>query len=512
LFNARKYLTELYRSCVRSLDDLTDDQREAVEFMHGNPASALYCDVGFGKTVATLTVLSRLIVDGYAGKILIIAPIRVATRVWPFEPRLWRHLAWMRMTVLRIEDGDPRLRGYSGKERTQEKHRLRRELLDSADQIHVIDFQAVDWLVAECAKRRSWPYKVVVFDESSRLRDHNSVIFKALKRVRPHISRFHELTATPASQTYMHLFSQIWMMDRGERFGNHITPFREKYFNYNLYAHSWKIRYGADREIERKIADICLVKRRTKDFVVRTRQVTLSSDLMRQYAEFERECILELADKAIDGVNAAVLCSKLLQFASGFVYDQNRTAYPIHNEKIEELRSLVDETLDQPVMVAYWFRESLDSLRRAFPDAVVMDREGRMEESWNNREHKLMLVHPQSVGHGMNLQHGGHHLVIFDLWYSLELFTQLIGRLDRPGQTDQVMVHLFCAQGTIDELVAGNLQHLRNVEDEMFRRLRSRVQDVLSGAAGGGGPGQPVQILRRGAAGIEAADTVGAAA
>lgn len=453
-----------------SLADLTTDQIAAVEFMHATPFSALFLDVGFGKTVISLTMLSRLIVDeGYKGKILIIAPIRVATRVWPYEPRLWWHLGWMSMKVIRIEDSDPRLKG---KDRTAIKHRLRAELLDSPEQIHVIDQHAVDWLVTQWAGRRRWPYKVVIFDESSRLRDHNSVTFKAIKKIRPHVRRFHELTATPASQTYMHLFSQIWLLDQGERFGSHITPFREQYFIQNPYSHAYTIRPGAAQEIERRIADLCLVMRRKRDFQVRIRSINLSAKLLEDYEQFERDLVLQLPDAEIDAVNAAVLCGKLLQFASGFVYDEARAVHRVHDEKIEELRSLVDETLDEPILVSYWFKGSLQRLREAFPDAAVMDREGKIEASWNRREHKMMLIHPQSAGHGLNLQSGGRHLVVYDLFYSLELFSQTVGRIDRPGQTGQVMVHLLCARDTIDGIVARNLQALRKAEEDMFSRLR----------------------------------------
>ena len=162
----------MFSSAVRTAADLTADQNEAVEFMYNNPFSALFLDVGFGKTAITLTVLRRLIVDEhYQGKILIIAPIRVATRVWPQEPGLWTHLCWMRPLVLRVEDDDPRLLALPRNQRTAEKARLRAELVKSSEQIHVIDYHAVDWLVAECAKTKKWPYRVVVFDESSRLRD-----------------------------------------------------------------------------------------------------------------------------------------------------------------------------------------------------------------------------------------------------------------------------------------------------------------------------------------------------
>ena len=228
---------------------------------------------------------------------------------------------------------------------------------------------------------------------------------------------------------------------------------------------------------------------------------------MRAYEEFENECVLEFADRTIDGVNAAVLCSKLLQYASGFVYDENSAPVRVHDEKLLELRSLYEETIDQPILVAYWFRESLERIREAFPDAVLMDREGKVIEAWNRGEHKMLLVHPQSAGHGLNLQQGGHHVVCFDLFYSLELFLQVVGRLDRPGQTAQVMVHLLSAGGTIDELVAANLQRLRSAEDAMFERLRRRAEGLLSGPAGAVRR-LPVQIPRADTASGAGADAL----
>jgi hypothetical protein len=473
------YLEDAFAQVRYTEGDLRPEQREAIEFVKVTPFSALYLDVGTGKTVIILSLIDWLWLHGYYGKVLIIAPIRVATRVWPFEPGQWSHLAYMSTTVIRIEDDDPRLKGR-GSARTAVKHQLREALLDSSDQIHIINQEAVDWLVEVCAKRKSWPYRVVIFDESSRLRDHRSVTFRALHRVLPYIKRFHQLTATPASQTYMHLFSQIYLLDKGERFGRRITPFRERYFTYNHWARSWKIREGAAQEIERKIADICLVKRRERDFQINVRRVHLAPQQMADYYQFERDLVLDLGDKVIDGVNGAVLCAKLLQYASGALYDEMRVVHAIHDEKIEELKSIVDETIDQPLMVAYWFKHTLARLKKAFPNAVVMDREGKMEAEWNRRKHKMMLVHPQSVGHGMNLQWGGHHLVIFDLFYSLELFTQLIGRLDRPGQTNTVMVHLLSVARSLDEVVAFNLQRLRNAEESMFQRLQ-QIRGKLHG-------------------------------
>jgi hypothetical protein len=466
------YLEETFKDCVRSEADLFPEQREAIEFAWSKPFSALFLDVGKGKTAISLTIMDRMWMQGYTGKFLVIAPIRVATRVWPYESKLWRHLAYQKMTVIRIDDDDPRLKLVKRKDRTAEKDRLRRALLDSPAQIHVINQEAVHWLVEACWDRKSWPYKVVFFDESSRLRDHNSVVFKALKRVRSKIQRFHQLTATPASQHYMSLFSQVFLLDGGERFGRGVTAFRERYFTQNRYTHRWTIREGVAEEIEKKIADICFVIRGKREFEVRTRSIQLSDETMQQYNELQRTYLLEVSDdEIIEAVHAAALSSKLLQLASGAVYGGDGKAHTFHDEKIDELKELVEQLLGQPLIVSYWFKHSLVRLKQAFPTAVVMGREGKEEEAWNEGKIPILLVHPQSSGHGLNLQRGGCHLCIYDLFYSLELYLQLVGRLDRTGQTKQVMVYLLSARGTIDEYVAERLRQLQSAEESMFRRI-----------------------------------------
>jgi len=472
-FDTQRYLDSIYADVERVESDLFDDQRAAIEFTWNNPFSALYLDVGKGKTAISLSVVDRLFCEGYTGKVLVIAPIRVANRVWPQEPRLWSHLAYLGTTVLRVEDDDPRLKGFNGSAKTKRKHALLRGLLDSPKPIHVINREAVRWLVDECKRRKRWPYKVIFFDEASVLGDHKNEVFKAIKEVRSKLIRLHELTATPASQSYMRFFSQIWLLDKGERFGNHITPFRERYFTYNPYQRKWTIRPGSAEEIEAKIADICLVMRREKDFQVNVRPIRLSPKALTEYQEFERDLVLRLPDDTvIDAINGAVLSNKLLQFASGAIYDEHKRYHVIHDEKIEDLKSLAEETLDNPILVSYWYKSSLERLRKAFPKAAVMDKAGRLEEPWNKGKFKLLLCHPRSVGHGLNMQHGGHHLAIFDIFWPLDLFTQLVGRLDRQGQVKQVMVHMLSAHGTMDDVVSANLRFLQGAEESMFKRLQ----------------------------------------
>lgn len=494
----REYLDGVFADVVRGPEDLHDYQVEAGDFIYEKPFSALFIDVGMGKTVIIYTLFDRLISEGYEGKILVVAPIRVAARVWMKEHRLWEHTAYLRPYALRITDDDPRLKEAYNKAykkyrakynpdmsvriakriQTKRKEELRQARLDeglkNGSRIHVIDHGSVDWLVKQCSNRRHWPYKIVVFDEAIGLGDYRNAIFKALKYVRHRIDRFHELTATPASQTYMKLFSLVWMLDEGERFGNFITHFRKRYFDLNPYNRTYELREGSAVAMEKKFADIVFVlMKKERNMLIRTRPIDLGKKAMEQYRQLERTAIIEAPDSTlIEAVNAGNLSSKLLQLASGSVYDENRKAHHFHDAKIEDLKELHEQTLDEPILVAYWFKSSLARLKQAFPKAAVMDREGKMEEPWNKRKFKMMLIHPRSAGHGLNLQAGGHHLVIYDVFWPLDLFLQTIGRLDRQGQTHTVLVHMLSATGTMDETVVEKLEHLQDAQDAMFRRLR----------------------------------------
>ncbi len=291
MFDSQSYFDEVFAGCIYAEKDLFEDQLDAIEWAWKRPKSALFLDVGKGKTVISGTIIDRLITRGFHGKILIVAPIRVANRVWMKEFKSWRHLAYMNPVMLRIDDDDPRLGNTKGSIRTSIKNHFRRKALDSPNQIHIINQEAFPWLVDELFMRERWPYQVVIFDEASRARDHNSEIFKAFKRVLSKIKRLHLLTASPASQTYMHLFSQMYLLDEGKRLGTHITPFRKRYFDQNTYNHTYTIQPGAAEDIEEKIADICLVQRRDRNFIVRPRNIDLPRDIMQRFTMRRRNII-----------------------------------------------------------------------------------------------------------------------------------------------------------------------------------------------------------------------------
>lgn len=361
--------------------------------------------------------------------------------------------------------------------------------------IYIINREQLEFLVT--AWGRDWPYDTVFIDESSSLKDRTSNRWKALRAVRPLIKRMHQLTATPAAESYLHLWAQISLLDLGERLGKTYTEFTNKFFDHNKYTFAYTLKEGAEQTIAEKIADICLTMK-VEDYlplekpVMEIRNVTLSAAEMAIYKQMESSSIVELDGREIEAETAAALSSKLLQISSGVLYEtyldedfdtgdfnKVKKVHRVHDRKIEDLKSLVEEVGGENVLVSYHFKSSLARLQEAFPKAVVMDKEGSVVRRWNSGKVPMLLVHPQSAGHGLNLQKGGRHVVFFDLPWSLELYLQLIGRLARQGQPYVVFVHHIVARGTIDELVLSCLLQKQDAQEELFRMLK-RLRKMLS--------------------------------
>lgn len=505
MFDADAYLAWRFGACIRGREDLHEYQQTAVEFLHVNPYSALFIDVGLGKTVICLTLLSDLLETNGFKRVLIIAPKRVAEDVWPVEIPAWRHSCYLTHTLLRPTGDEPEIEhaiwragvdaefeGLKGSKKealkqkyiTAAKEKVRRRLVKEDTMIHIISKEQIEWLVAYWGK--NWPYDVVVYDESSGLGDHNTNRFRALKGVRKYMKRFHELTADPAAESYMKLFSQVFLMDLGQRFGSHITPFRQIYFNYNEYSRTYKLRPEAKDLIIDKIADICLVMK-AKDYLPRhepliiMRAVSLSQKEKDRYTKFQKEFILDLDDDVeIEAETAAALAMKLLQLCSGAVYDNERQTHFVHDHKIEELHQIVDEMQGEPLMVSYWFQSSLARLRKSFPDALVMGKTKNATKLWNTGRHPIMFIHPQGGGYGLNLQDGGFNLAVFDLFWSYELFHQLLGRIDRQGQlAEYCRVFMIAAKGTRDYDVMSRLAEKQDAQDYLFNRIRATRRRLL---------------------------------
>lgn len=515
-----------FANVVRTMSDLHSYQsNEAIPFLRKNPFSALFIDMGMGKSISVATVACELLGDFLTEKVLIIGPLKVATDTWPTELGLWLHTAPFNFTVVREDDDDPRLaiarrRGrehgeaiarewggsaediakqqsyYAGRFETAERIVIRGEKAVDRASIHIINREQVEWLVN--FHKGAWPYRTVIIDESSGFKDHKSGRFIALAKIRAIlglITRLHLLTATPAAESYEHLWAQIYLLDRGKRLGKDITSYRNRYFVYNKYSMKLTLRPDGEEDVLAKIADICLVMK-AKDYLkldeptIAPRRVILSPNQMALYERMRTESIVDLPDGSeIEAETAAALSAKLLQMASGVLYEtykledvetndmtKVRRIHHLHDHKIDALKEIIEEAQGQTLLVAYHHKASLDRLKKAFPNAVVMDRVGKCIKDWNAGKIPMLLIHPQSGGHGLNLQAGGHNIVFFDLPWSLELYLQLIGRLARQGQKYPVVVQLLIAVGTLDETVFAALCEKGASQDKLFAILQRLIR------------------------------------
>lgn len=530
------YIRSKFAEVELSREQMHDYQNTGLDFMKKNPFSALFIDMGLGKTVTSATLIADLLaeLDPENDKVLIIGPLRVATQTWPNEFRKWKHLAHLNLSIIHVDDDDERVKqaqrdAYksrmasstelfkSEKEKDARKwatgvaatmrEQLRIACTTSSASVHVISRDWIEWLVGYWKKRGRWPYKTIIIDESSGFKDHNSGRFKALQAVVDQpgfVKRMHLLTATPAAESYLHLFAQIYLLDRGKRLGKDMAHYKAKYFTENKYTRKWALRPDAEKEILAKISDICLVMKE-QDYLPReeplfvTRNVVMDDKQRALYLTLEKDMVVTLDDGSeIVAETAAALSAKLLQMASGVLYETKfvpgktedddhekvNKIHHIHDHKMEELKLIVEEAQGRPILVGYHHRASKERLRKAFPQATLMDREGKCIKKWNKGEIPMLLMHPQSGGHGLNLQKGGHIIVFFDIPWSLELYLQFIGRLARQGQVHRVLVYLLVCKGTLDETVVEALTAKEDAQDRLFsilKKMRRKLRKLLKG-------------------------------
>ncbi|WP_462385379.1 SNF2-related protein, partial [Intestinibacillus massiliensis] len=401
-------------------------QRFCIEKLLTTPAAGLFLDMGLGKTVTTLTAVKELKYYRFqVSKVLVIAPKKVAEATWSKEAEKWDHLRCLRVSTV-----------------LGSRVKRERALACPAD-VYVINRENTEWLVDYY--RNSWPFDMTVIDESSSFKDQSTKRWKALKRVRPKIRRIVELTGTPAPNTLIDLWAQVYLLDEGARLGRSIGGFRERYFLPDKRGadrvFTYKPKMGAGQAIQDLIGDIC-VSMKAEDYLSLPGRVSvnvpvvLDARAQRAYDTMERDMLLEVNEDTITADTAAVLTGKLLQLAGGAVYNGDHQAQLVHTCKVEAFLELVDSLAGQPALVFYQFQHERDRIVSALQKSRLRVRVfcgAQDAEDWNSQQVDILLAHPASTAYGLNLQQGGHHVIWFGPTWSLELYQQANARLHRQG-------------------------------------------------------------------------------
>ncbi len=442
-------------------------QEHAIQKILDLPAVGLFLDMGMGKTVCALTAIVELLHNCFeVAKVLIIAPKRVAEDTWSREINKWDHTKHLKIV---------KVLGTA-------KQRI--NALESSADIYVINRENTEWLVN--FYKKDWPFDMVVIDELSSFKSSKARRFRALRKVRPFIKRIVGLTGTPAPNGLIDLWSQLYLLDQGERLGKTVTGYRERYFEPGKrdprrgIVFEWKPKPMAEEAIYGKISDIC-ISLRAKDYLKLPERinnvipVSLPATARKKYEQLERDLLLPFAESDVVADTAAVLSNKLLQMANGAVYDENGGVKYIHNAKLEALEDVIEAANGKPVLVYYAYRHDRDRIKAKFPNARSLDTEKDIID-WNDGKIDLLITHPASAGHGLNLQAGGHIIVWFGLVWSLELYQQANARLDRQGQQHSVIVHHLVAEGTIDEDVMKAIEGKAVGQEALLEAVKARIK------------------------------------
>lgn len=515
---------------MRKKEELRAYQRAAVKFVRNKKRCGLFVDPGLGKTAICLTAFTELIDELACGRVLVVAPPRVAKKTWPDEFAEWAHT-----------------QGYSYTHivGTPEK---RRRLLKRPTAFHIISSDLLPWLLKECGghapdRRRikqllsapasdglesdielfnarvqqlidlgvkeeklfgksaeevevaaareakvenKWrppikvPYSCVILDESTKAKSHDSNRFRSLRLLSPRVEYFLILTGTPAANGMQDLWAQIYLLDQGKRLGQNITAFRERWCKENYNGHGYFVQDFAQKVIEERIYDIVFTLRE-EDYadlpprMYNTIKLEFEDATRKKYKEFERSYVLKLSEeKNLLVNNGAAITTKLLQLANGVVYDDKKEEHFFHDLKLDALQDLVNELNGEPVLVAYEFKSDVKRILARFKGAEVLT-EGGIDR-WNKREIPMLLVHRKSAAHGLNLQFGGNTIVWYTITWSLEDYIQLNKRLHRSGQKKPVMIHHLIVEGTMDEDAMEALLAKNDMQESLLNALKKRIR------------------------------------
>lgn len=408
------------------------------------------------------------------GKVLVIAPLRVADMTWPDEIKKWDHLKNLRIAKA----------VGSAAERVA--------AIESRADIYIINRENTKWLIDYLIQnKKRWPFDTIVIDESSSFKNHQSQRFKALKKAAAVAKRVVLLTGTPAPNSLMDLWPQIYLLDQGERLGKNITTYRSRYFEPDKRSaaviFSYKPRPGAEKAIYNAIGDVAVSLKATDHIKMPERidnfiQLKMTKNIRAIYDEMERNYLVSIDEEQITAASAAVVSNKLLQMANGAVYDENRRVIHIHDMKLEALEEIIEENEGKPIMVLYNYQHDYERLMRRFEKMKPRELDTAKDKSdWDEGKIPLLLAHPASMGHGLNLQAGGHIIVWFGLTYSLENYLQANARLYRQGQKDTVIINHLVVEDTEDANAMTRLTSKRMNQDELIEAVKAKIRKAKGG-------------------------------
>ncbi|UJA31367.1 DEAD/DEAH box helicase [Clostridium sporogenes] len=440
-------------------------QAFSTEFILKHKSAGLFLECGLGKSVITLTAIVELMYNMFdVSKVLVIAPLRVADTTWQDEIEKWEHLKCLKLSKIL----------------GSKKNRIM-ALYKKAD-IYTINRENVPWLVD--FYKNDWPFDMVVIDELSSFKSPSAKRFKALKKVRHKIKRIVGLTGTPAPNGLLNIWSQIYLLDGGERLGRTFTGYRNRYFHPQKYINGgiptdYTINEDAEEKIYEKISDICISMKaldylKMPECIFNKVMVELSEKDMQLYRKLERDLLLPFEDSDVDAKNAAVLSNKLLQMASGAVYDEFGDVKLIHDKKLDALEDLIEAANGKSVLVYYGFKHDKDRIKERFEVEEINTSEDIAK--WNDGNIQIALCHPASTGHGLNLQEGGSTIIWFSLTWSLELYQQANARLYRQGQKRTVVIHHIIAKDTVDEKVIQALENKDTSQTALIDAVKARIK------------------------------------
>lgn len=453
-------------------NDLHPYQERALEHIINNEYCALFLDCGLGKTVTTLTAIKELLDNCIISNALVIAPKKVTQVTWSDEIKNWKHLQGLTISVI---DGTAKQR--------------RKAMAAKAD-IYAVSRDNIVWLVMECGGVKL-PYDMVVIDELSSFKNHASKRFRAMRKVRKFIPRVVGLTGTPAPNGLIDLFAQMYLIDEGQRLGKTVTAYRDRFFRPGkrngdiVYTYELK---APQNETEQQISDLIsdiTISMTAEDYlkmpdkIMLYDYVDLAPKVLALYHDFEKEQILELinSDEPISAASAAALSNKLQQFANGAIYDAEQNVKDLHDEKLDKLEELVEAANGEPVLIAYSYKHDLERIMQKLKAyrPVKLEKPEHITD-WNAGKIPVLVTHPASAGHGLNLQKGGHNIIWFGNTWSLELYQQFNARLYRQGQGKPVTIHHIVTRGTIDEKIIKSLDGKRETQDGLMESIKELME------------------------------------